>query len=266
MRCHFEKTANRRLEIANYNNYAAPTAHPDRIMDAHDFIYLRQGEWIIGQNGETFTVRPGDVLLLSAGLHHYPVSLCSPGTQTMYIHAPELPGDRCLSQNEAEPPGGVTVSNFIRTGGSSAIEPLFHKIILAYAEQNEDMASAYFSVLLYELSAVGSGMEKEDLARSLQSMILSSGGMPKVEELAAACHVSPKTAERAFHAAFGLSLHQYILQTRIRQAQENLLHFPEMTLSAMAKNLGFYDEYHLSRQFKRICGISPSQYRKEAKK
>lgn len=41
-----------------------------------------------------------------------------------------------------------------------------------------------------------------------------------------------------------------------------LLTQPETTLREVALNYGFYDEFHLSKAFKKQFGVSPSKYRK----
>ena len=36
-----------------------------------------------------------------------------------------------------------------------------------------------------------------------------------------------------------------------------------MTIKEIAYNLGFYDECHFSKQFKKFTGTSPAEYRKK---
>ena len=52
---------------------------------------------------------------------------------------------------------------------------------------------------------------------------------------------------------------------RLEQAGE-LLHFSEATMDDIAASSGFCDRYHLSRAFKQQFGISPAQYRQQARK
>ena len=47
----------------NRNKYVIPTLHPNRKMSMHDFIYMLDGEWKIGQDGEEYHVKKGDVLI-----------------------------------------------------------------------------------------------------------------------------------------------------------------------------------------------------------
>lgn len=77
-------------------------------------------------------------------------------------------------------------------------------------------------------------------------------------ELVALAVVSLKSAETKFKALFGVTIHQYILHFKVEQAMATLKTFPEMSLREIAYNLGFYDEYHFSRQFKKATGLSPS--------
>jgi len=65
---------------ANFNYYATPFVHPRRNMSEHDFIYMLQGEWEIGQNDEVFSLEKDSLLILSAGQTHFGASACTPGT------------------------------------------------------------------------------------------------------------------------------------------------------------------------------------------
>ena len=254
----FSTASRRRVIDANYNSYQVPTLHPTRKMNMHDLLYILNGEWMIGQEKEIFTVEKDDVLILAAGLHHYGISLCSQGTKTMYIHVSRESGDA-----QGENAGGLIVTNHLNTAGNPEIRRLFEKIIIARMENDETKASVYVDALLYELEELSSREKGRDLAGDIRKEIVaSSGRLLKNSQIAAMFHVSVKTAENTFKSVYHMTIHQYMLKTKIEQAQTYLIDFPEMKHFEIAKNLGFYDEYHFSRQFKRICGISPSEYRR----
>jgi AraC-like DNA-binding protein/mannose-6-phosphate isomerase-like protein (cupin superfamily) len=60
-----------------------------------------------------------------------------------------------------------------------------------------------------------------------------------------------------FKEIFGLSLHQYIIQFRIKKAKE---YTKEQKLIEIAINNGFYDQSHFIRHFKKHEGITPKNY------
>lgn len=61
-------------------------------------------------------------------------------------------------------------------------------------------------------------------------------------------------------AATGQTPHQYVTALRIQRAQQ-LLRQPHVSLTRIALECGFADQSHFSATFKRILGITPSQYR-----
>jgi len=65
-----------------------------------------------------------------------------------------------------------------------------------------------------------------------------------------------------FAAEEGLSLEQYIIRQKIERVKE-LLHYGELSLSEIADVLGYSSVAHLSAQFKKVCGITPSAYKKQ---
>ena len=74
-------------------------------------------------------------------------------------------------------------------------------------------------------------------------------------------HISKTTLYNISLKSFGTSIMQYIEKLRIIQAKE-LLSETEFTVSEIAYKCGFIDGNYLSKRFKQITGLSPSEFRK----
>jgi AraC-like DNA-binding protein len=70
--------------------------------------------------------------------------------------------------------------------------------------------------------------------------------------------VSPSHLVRCFTRAFGIAPHQYVLARRIGAARARLLDGEPIAL--VAAGVGFYDQAHFNRQFKRQVGAPPGRY------
>ncbi|NRF95526.1 helix-turn-helix transcriptional regulator [Paenibacillus frigoriresistens] len=81
--------------------------------------------------------------------------------------------------------------------------------------------------------------------------------------LAAAAHVSSSHLVRLFREAMGLPPHQYVLQERIRKAQQLLL--GGNAIHDVAVTLGFSDQSHLHHHFKRILGVTPREFLRQSR-
>lgn len=64
-----------------------------------------------------------------------------------------------------------------------------------------------------------------------------------------------------FSAVEGITLEQYIIRQKIEKAKE-LLFYDELNLSEIANKLGYSSVAHLSGQFKKVTGFTPSQLKK----
>ena len=53
---------------------------------------------------------------------------------------------------------------------------------------------------------------------------------------------------------------KYVQQERHKKAL-SLLQDPDLTIEQIAEQTGYCDQFHFSRQFKKILGITPSAYR-----
>jgi two-component system response regulator YesN len=82
-----------------------------------------------------------------------------------------------------------------------------------------------------------------------------------LNDLAAKFFLSKEYISKMFKQEFGVGIYNYIDFLRIEKAKEMLLE-AEFTIREVAELLGFYDESHLSKKFKKLVGVSPKEYRK----
>jgi AraC-like DNA-binding protein len=76
---------------------------------------------------------------------------------------------------------------------------------------------------------------------------------------------SPEYFSVLFKQISGKSLTDYVTALRIRHIKERLL-FDDMRLSDVAREVGYQDQYYVSRRFKQEVGVSPTQYVQGAKR
>jgi AraC-like DNA-binding protein len=79
-----------------------------------------------------------------------------------------------------------------------------------------------------------------------------------LDELAAVAGLSRFELVRQFHMSFGLPPHAYRTQLRINKAKRLLA--SGLPLVEIANALGFADQAHLTRVFKRTVGATPGRY------
>lgn len=247
-----------RITEANINFYANPFIHPKRIMREYDFIYMLQGEWKLGQEDESYELKKDSLLILTANTCHFGIDPCKPDTKTMYFHV--------LCQTETSPypdEDEICISSLIDASSNPNIKRLFFDIVNSKLSENQRKSDIYFKLLLCELAENDTLTADSDIASNIKNIIHNN---PEKffsnTALAEMSNVSLKTAEKKFKSMFGITIHQYILNFKVNEAISYFEKYPEISIKEVAYNLGFYDEYHFSKQFKKSLGISPRDYRK----
>ncbi|HEY0106389.1 MAG TPA: AraC family transcriptional regulator [Rhizomicrobium sp.] len=84
-----------------------------------------------------------------------------------------------------------------------------------------------------------------------------------LSDLAAVAGVSYAHFCRAFHTSVGMASHQYIVRRRIEMAKD-LLANSNLPIAEIAPTVGFGDQSHLTKHFRRIVGTTPRQFRNAA--
>lgn len=68
---------------------------------------------------------------------------------------------------------------------------------------------------------------------------------------------------RLFKHSLGLSPHQYILQNRVARAKKLIAKTSKPDLTDIGLQVGFYDQAHFTKAFKRLVGVTPRGFSKQ---
>jgi len=108
---------------------------------------------------------------------------------------------------------------------------------------------------------------------AVDSMLFKAGaamqeakGTIPVSEVATAAHTTVRTLERNFKQSSGYTVKDVSGLMRFEQVRNHLWLNPEMNISRLAHELGYTDQSHLSREFKRYSGTTPAAFARKARK
>lgn len=102
----------------------------------------------------------------------------------------------------------------------------------------------------------------DELRPAIDAMEKRPGEPWRMEDLAGMVHLSLSQFERKFKKALGLTPKKYLTTLRL-EGVENALKTSAEPLAHLASHFGFYDQSHLSKQFKDRYGVAPLSYRKK---
>jgi AraC-like DNA-binding protein len=104
----------------------------------------------------------------------------------------------------------------------------------------------------------------EKIKLTVATMVLGAELAPKTthsEYLSGALHQGYAALATLFSDGTGGTIEQYIIQYRIGRVKELLL-YDELSLTQISYQLNFSSVAHLSNQFKKVTGLTPSAFKK----
>jgi AraC-like DNA-binding protein len=121
------------------------------------------------------------------------------------------------------------------------------------------------NVTQYFLSARSQVAIDSMLFKAGIAMREAKGALP-VSQVAAAAHATMRTLERKFKESSGHTVKDVSGLMRFEQARNQLWLHPNTNLAGLAHELGYTDQSHLSREFKRYSGSTPAAFARNAKR
>jgi AraC family transcriptional regulator len=161
-------------------------------------------------------------------------------------------------------------------------DPLVHQIGLALKRALENSGSnsrlyaetmttalmvhllQYYSAQQLTIPTYTGGLSKLKLQQVVDYIHAHLDRDLSLKELAAIVQMSAHYFSQLFKQSTGITPHQYVIHCRIERAKE-LLKQRKLTISDVAKVVGFVDQSHFHRHFKRLVGITPKAFLQQVK-
>jgi len=127
------------------------------------------------------------------------------------------------------------------------------------------MLCALFEATLSEAGdhAALSRFEEWQVAELMRSLSRSMEQDLSIASIAGRCRLSVCHFSRLFKATYGVPLHKFLVNERIKRAQARLASTTE-AIAQIALDSGFADQSSFTRRFTAISGIPPAVWRKRA--
>lgn len=135
---------------------------------------------------------------------------------------------------------------------------------VAAAMSRGDLAAACLAVESWLTARVPTVSDDAALANRMVVAIEEDESILTVEDAAATIGVSPRTAQRLTRRFVGLTPLALIHRRRLQQAAHLLSTQPETAVADIAADLGYADQSHLVRDFRKVLGFTPGGYRRTA--
>lgn len=109
--------------------------------------------------------------------------------------------------------------------------------------------------------------QRMQLIEQIKTLIIQKVQSADIEEhfsvskyLTAHIYKEYSSISKLFSEVEGITIEQFLILQKIEKAKE-LLMYKEQSLAQIAMNLGYSSTQHLSGQFKRLTGMTPSQFK-----
>lgn len=237
---------------------------PPFIEDAFSLLMVREGTLSMLNDGITTTVGTGKGIFYFPGQKLILVNRASMPAQVVWVCFGGYLVDHYLSRANIYPPRNL----FDDPDGE-----ILRQLLLLY-ERSLRLPNRYCAMMSHLYSIFSSLIEQNptrpglisgynDMYFVLRTIdVIENGGYRTmtVEALSDQLGVDRKHLSAAFVRVIGISTKKYIILFRIEQAC-TLLRETSRQISEIADAIGYGNQFHFAKEFKRITGVTPTQYR-----
>ena len=256
---------NPQLDVELLHAYYVQHAYPRHSHDYYVISLIERGRQSFTHQGTKHRTPPGGLILINPGAVHtgeaadaqgFELRALYPSASLMETAVFELTGHRTLPFFKE-----VLVDHHWATDNVSAL----HKAILDGAGMLECESRILWVMtqLIRRYANIGSteqhlGREKRAVQQVRHYIEEHFAESVTLNLLAQHVALSPYYLLRAFRAEVGMPPYAYLESVRIRHTQRLIK--AGMSLAEVSAEVGFSSQSHMTRQFKKIIGVTPGQY------
>lgn len=252
---------------------------PFHYHDFHKLILFLDGEAQYIIEGKTYPLKNRDILFVSAGEIHRPITYPDKPYERIVIYAsPEFLqhcGQQKADLEECFRIAKETSSVMHMPPGQNH-DLLYHMNKLEEADHSQGYANELYVEILFiefmillnralktnELNHNHTATYDEKIQNLIEYINANLSEDLSVEKLSEVSFLSKFYLMRKFKADTGYSLHQYITSKRLLMARK-LLHTTKKQITEICYQCGFGDYSSFSRDFKKQFKLTPKEFRKK---
>ena len=240
----------------------------------YELYFLRKGERVYFINGELYTAKSGDIIVINPHDVHRTTSSSIPEFERVLINfsndfifdnvlskdLPLLPfkhGSRLIRFPVKEQASTERlITEMIREcetqqpGHIQYIKSLLTKLLIRIYRQSFQAPPKLDAPMHERISKIGTYLNQhyqENLT---------------LEKVAEQFYISPSYLSRTFKKITGFHFSEYVQAIRMREARRQLIESNKKVLS-IAEEVGYHSIAHFNKTFKKMTDVSPTQFRKQ---
>jgi len=159
----------------------------------------------------------------------------------------------------------MSVENILKENN---LEPKYVRLGEVDLKKNPDRQQ--LEKLSYDLQKVGFELlddQKKQTIEKIKTLLIEKVQKGNIEEhfsinkyLSEQIYKDYSSISKLFSEVEGITIEQFFILQKIEKTKEWLI-YNELSLSQIAFNLGYSSPQHLSSQFKKVTGMTPSQFK-----
>ncbi|MFB5192158.1 helix-turn-helix domain-containing protein [Alicyclobacillus fastidiosus] len=264
----------------NLTQYNIGDLHPNRRnLEYFDIIMVKEGTLFLGEENHTWSLTPGEVLILEPNKHHYPVHACEEQTSFYWLHFHTKNEWREQTQSlEIESETNVPRLHFYSDYYTIHLpkwqtfpdsEELFSKMEFLLRSTTRPRSLSFwetqqnFMEILQFIEQRNAYHDSGIRLAELVEIYIKQNFRETItnQTLSKHFHVHENYLARSMKKVFQCTPLQYLTKYRLNQARRLLLK-TDSPLTQISDESGFTDYKYFSSCFRKEVGLSPSQFRK----
>ncbi len=229
-------------------------------------LYCVEGRGTVLVGCETNELKPNTYIILPNNIpHHYKSSTIDPWS-IYWVHFTGKNAE-LLYNRHFETHTGVSYIP-VDEKRNSTFDEIFSLLENSFEVRDMEIVNIkileYISSFIYHKEINPSIKDEDVISQSVLYMKKNIGMCLSISTLAGEHRLSVSHYTRLFRAKTGVSPIQYFNQLKVQKCCQ-YLYFTDRNIKEICSELGFSDPYYFSRLFKKLMGLSPSNYKNQHK-